>query len=53
MKSFDITFYCEKGDWKLKECKILPSKQDIEDTIENLETLGLGKIDKIIIDNIK
>ena len=53
MKSFDITFYCTQGEWKLKECKNLPSKQEIEETIKDLEILGAGEIEKITIDNIK
>ncbi len=53
MNKFNITFICQQGEWKLSECAKFPTKEDIEENIKCLAGIGLGKVQKIIIDNIK
>lgn len=47
---FNITFLCEHGSWRIEEATKFPTKEMIEETIENLEGLGLGKTKRIVID---
>ena len=52
MEKFNMTFYCKKGDFKLEECKRLPTKRQLEKNFKALEKIGLGKVKKIVIDKI-
>lgn len=53
MKAFDIIVQCERGENKLFEAKVIPTKKDLEDLQETLIALDLGKIKRIVIENIK
>ena len=53
MKAFDIVVQCERGEYKLFEAKVIPTKKDLEDLQETLIALDLGKIKRIVIENIK
>ena len=53
MKAFDIVIQCERGEYKLFEAKVIPTKKDLEDLQETLIALDLGKIKRIVIENIK
>lgn len=50
---YNITFNCEGGNYKLSECKRFPRQKDIEQTAEDLEGVGIGKLKKITIDIIE
>ena len=47
---FDITFECEKGQYKIEDCKRFPRQKDIEGSARNLDGIGIGKLKQIIID---
>ena len=49
IKSFDIDFDCPHGNYKLEDCKKLPTLEQIEETNESLVALGAGDIHTITI----
>jgi len=53
MEKFDLHFECENGRHDLQECRELPTMDKLTDTFEALAEFGLGKVKRIIIDNIK
>ncbi len=53
MKAFDIVVQCERGEYKLFEAKVIPAKKELEELQETLIALDLGKIERIVIENIK
>ncbi len=53
MEKFDLHFECENGRYDLQECRELPTMDKLTDTFEAFSSLGLGKVKRIIIDNIK
>lgn len=53
MKAFDIVIQCERGEYKLFEAKVIPTQKGLEDLQETLTLLDLGKIERIVIENIK
>ena len=49
IEKFNLSFFCDKGRWEVEEATKFPTIEMIEETIENLEGLGLGKTKKIVI----
>ena len=52
IKQFDLDFIHESGNFKLEGCEKIPTLEQFGETIENLESLGCGKFEKVIIDNV-
>lgn len=52
IKQFDLDFIHKSGNYKLEGCEKIPTLEQFEETIKNLESLGCGKFEKIIIDNV-
>lgn len=52
IKQFDLDFIHESGNYKLERCKNIPTLEQFGKSIESLESLGCGKFEKIIIDNV-
>ncbi|SEA81168.1 hypothetical protein SAMN04487851_114122 [Prevotella sp. tc2-28] len=52
IEKFNIAFFCEKGNWSVKEATEFPTLERVNETAECLEELGLGRIKKIVIDII-
>lgn len=52
IKQFDLDFIHDSGDYKLEGCKKFPTLEQFGEAIENLESLGCGKLKKIVIDNV-
>lgn len=53
METFDIVIQFECGEYKLIEAKVIPTKTELEELQEALIGLDLGKIEKVVIENIK
>lgn len=53
MKAFDIVFKYERGEYKLFDATVVPTKDNIEELQETLNVLDLGKLEKVVIENIK
>ena len=53
MKAFDIIVQCERGEYKLSEAKVIPTKSNLEELQETLIGLDLGKIKRVVIENFK
>ncbi len=49
MNKFDIIYKCEFGKYTLNEAKKLPDKEGLEEVMDDLAGLGLGKTLEIII----
>ncbi len=52
MNEFNLVFKCEFGEYKLERCKKLPNKEELEEAMENLMGVGLGKTKQIIIEPV-
>lgn len=52
MESFNITFIGEDGQYKLNDCKMFPTKEQIEEMFDALVDC-VGQVTRIVIDNIK
>ena len=53
MEKFDIVIQCEQGEYKIFDAKVIPSKTELEELQETLQDFYLGKIQKVVIENIK
>ena len=53
MNEFDIIFKGQYGSFKVNQAKKWPTKKDIEEEMENLEAIGVGKVTEIIIKPLK
>lgn len=53
MEKFDIVIECEHGEYRLFEAMVIPTKTDLEELQETLMSFWLGKIQKVVIENIK
>ena len=53
MKAFDIVIKCERGEYKLFDATVIPTKENLEELQETLIGLDLGKIQKVVIENFK
>jgi hypothetical protein len=46
----NITFNCANGTVKLQDCARIPSKKDLEKSVNDFDGLGLGELKQIVID---
>lgn len=53
INSYDITFVGKDGKYKLNECKHFPTQEEFEEMLDNISGIGIGEINKVVIDNIK
>lgn len=50
MIKFDIQFICKNGQYKLNDCKKIPTTEEIQDCINDFNGVGLGRLNQIVID---
>ena len=53
MNEFDIIFKGQYGTFTVNQAKKWPTKEYIEEGMENLEAVGVGKVTEIIIKPLK